>query len=547
MRILFVFACLAGYLEVGAQVDAVVPFTSSNLPIVVINTDGQSIMDEPKITATMGIIDNGAARNNVSDPYNNYDGKIGIEIRGSSSQMFPKKQYGIELRDELGEGVASSLLSLPEEEDWILFAPYNDKSLMRDALAYTLGRSLGGYAPRTKFCELVLNGAYQGVYVLIEKIKRDKNRVDINKLDPDEITGNNVTGGYILKIDKTTGGTGEGWVSTHKPPNASNQQILFQYEYPSAEDIVAEQKAYIQKYVTDFENALASDNFTDAVLGYTKFIDVNSFVDFLIMQELTKNVDGYRLSTFFYKQRESDGGKLVMGPVWDFNLGFGNANYCTGGDPNGFVLDFNSICAQDFWLIPFWWQRLLADEVFSSKVAERWAELRATKFKEEVIHGYIDSVATVLNAESQQRNFQAWAVLNKYVWPNYFIGATFHGEVDWLKGWVSARLVWLDQHMPFLVTATEQPLKTGEYVLAYPNPFSTSVNIDYKILNNEPVTVNVYDALGRTVKSAKLNHDSGGTYTYVWQSPNSDGIFYYSLQQGSKNIGKGKLVRSNFH
>jgi len=547
MRIFFVFACLVGYLEVSAQVDAVVPFTSSNLPIVVINTDGQSIMDDPKITASMGIIDNGAARNNVSDPFNNYNGKIGIEIRGSSSQMFPKKQYGIELRDDAGNGIASSLLSLPEEEDWILFAPYNDKSLMRDALAYTLGRSLGGYAPRTKFCELVLNGTYQGIYVLIEKIKRDKNRVDINKLDPDEIAGNNLTGGYIIKIDKTTGGTGEGWVSTHKPPNAFNQQIHFQYEYPDAEDIVAEQKAYIQKYVTDFENALASDNFTDAVSGYSKFIDVNSFVDYLIMQEVTKNVDGYRLSTFFHKQRDTDGGKLVMGPIWDFNLGFGNANYCTGGSPNGFVLDFNSMCAQDFWLIPFWWQRLLADEAFSTKVAERWVELRATKFKEEVIHGYIDSVATVLNVESQQRNFKAWTVLNEYVWPNYFIGATFQQEVDWLKAWVSDRLVWLDQHMPFLITATEEPADAEEYALAYPNPFSTSVNIDYKILNNGPVTVKVFDALGRTVKSVELIHDSGGTYTYVWQSANADGIFYYSLQQGSKNIGKGKLVRSNFH
>src|SRR5688572_1076543 len=150
-------------------------FTSSNLPIVVINTNGQTIVDDPKIVADMGIIHNApGVRNHITDPFNNYNGKIGIEIRGSSSQMFPKKQYGIELADVNGDGVEASLLDLPAEEDWILFAPYNDKSLMRDVLAYKLGRDQGRYAPRTKYCELVLNGEYMGIYVLIEKIKRDR-------------------------------------------------------------------------------------------------------------------------------------------------------------------------------------------------------------------------------------------------------------------------------------------------------------------------------------------------------------------------------------
>ncbi|HEX5167778.1 MAG TPA: CotH kinase family protein, partial [Cyclobacteriaceae bacterium] len=181
-------------------------FSSSNLPIIVIDTDNQPILDDPKIMASMGIIDNGAGeRNNLADPFNNYDGKMGIEIRGSSSQMFPKKQYGIELWDDASNGIDASLLGLPEEEDWVLFAPYNDKSLMRDVMAYKLGRDMGHYAPRTKYCEVVLNDQYNGLYVLIEKIKRDKNRVDINKLDPDEISGNSLTGGYILKLDKTTG------------------------------------------------------------------------------------------------------------------------------------------------------------------------------------------------------------------------------------------------------------------------------------------------------------------------------------------------------
>ncbi len=160
-------------------------FTSSNLPIVIINTNGFAIADEPKITADMGIIHNGVGvRNNLIDPQNNYNGKIGIEVRGSSSQMFPKKQYSIELRDGLGAGVAASLLGMPVEEDWVLFAPYNDKSLMRDVLAYKLARDMGRYAPRTRYCEVVLNGDYLGIYILMEKVKRDKNRVDIANLAP---------------------------------------------------------------------------------------------------------------------------------------------------------------------------------------------------------------------------------------------------------------------------------------------------------------------------------------------------------------------------
>lgn len=149
---------------------AQVAFSSSNLPIVVINTNGQEIVDEPKISADMGIIFNGpGVRNNLTDPFNNYDGKIGIEIRGSTSQSFPKKQFGFELLDEAGESVDASLLGLPAKDDWILFAPYNDKSLMRDVLAYRLAHDLDGYASRFKYCELVLNGQYHGIYVLLEK------------------------------------------------------------------------------------------------------------------------------------------------------------------------------------------------------------------------------------------------------------------------------------------------------------------------------------------------------------------------------------------
>ena len=213
------------------NLQAQVNLNSSNLPIVIINTNGNAIPDEPKVHAWMAIIDNGPEqRNNITDNANDYDGDIGIELHGSSSQSFEKKSYGIELRTPSDQDSATSILGMPKEEDWILHGPYSDKSLMRNALTYHIGRALGWYASRTRFCEVVINNDYKGVYVMAEKIKRDKNRVDISKLNPDEISGDDLTGGYIIKIDKFDGnnsGLGfESELSTAVCPFRRSKNIL---------------------------------------------------------------------------------------------------------------------------------------------------------------------------------------------------------------------------------------------------------------------------------------------------------------------------------
>jgi hypothetical protein len=521
-------------------------FSSSNLPIIVINTNGQFIADEPKITADMGIIDNGpGVRNTLSDPFNNYNGKIGIEVRGSSSQMFPKKQYGIELRDAAGIGISVSLLGMPAEEDWVLSAPYNDKSLMRDVLAYKMGRDLNRYAPRTRFCELVINGQYMGVYVLIEKIKRDKNRVDINKLDPIEISGNDLTGGYIIKLDKTTGNDKEGWFSSYPPPNRSgSQRIYFLYDYPKATDIVDAQRNYIQKYIADFEGTLLSATFTDPVNGYAKYIDVDSFIDFFIINEVSKNVDGYRLSTFLHKARDSDGGKLHMGPIWDFNLGFGNANYCTKGNPEGWVTNFNNLCNQDFWLIPFWWDRLYLDGAYRNKLAQRWQSLREGKFKTSTLLTYIDSVASVLNKESQQRNFQRWPVLGQYVWPNYYIGSSFEDEVNWLKTWVENRLNWMDINMPKLITGVQDKPLPFAVAMISPNPAGSQLSLQYELRQPGTLTFELIDLAGRSITAFSKSHSFPGSYQADLDlSHLSAGIYIYRFSNGSDFPVMGKLMK----
>lgn len=520
-------------------------FTSSNLPIIVINTNFQTIVDEPKITADMGVIDNGPGqRNNLTDPFNNYSGKIGIEIRGSSSQMFPKKQYGIELRDALGNGISAPLLGMPPEEDWVLFAPYNDKSLMRDVLAYKLARDLGTYAPRTRYCEVVINNQYQGVYVLIEKVKRDNNRVDISKLEATENTGDDLTGGYIIKLDKQTGNDNAGWTSSYPPPGRSgNQSIYFIYDYPDASKITSQQRNYIQQYMANFEGTLYGLSFTDPVQGYTKYIDVASFIDFFIVNEVSKNVDGYRLSTYLHKDKDSEGGKLNMGPVWDFNLGFGNANYCTQGNPEGWVTGFNSVCPQDFWLIPFWWSRLYQDKGYRSQLAARWTELRADQYSTPKILTYIDSVYAVLYAESAYRNFQKWPVLGQYVWPNYYIGSTFQDEVNWLKTWVTNRLAWLDNNMPSVITGMESESQPST-VTVYPNPFEREMQVEYTMQQPGTFTLHLFDPIGKSISVQSRYHQDPGTYHLALPTGHLQaGVYFYTAHPTPYTSVSGKIVK----
>jgi spore coat protein CotH len=321
---------------------------------------------------------------------------------------------------------------------------------MRNKLIFDLARDLGGYASRTEFVEVNINDNYKGLYVLMEKIKRNAFRVDINKLKIDENTGEDLTGGYILKIDKTTGISGgslnelNSFTSPHLPNNATmSQTIAFQYEYPKSEDITSEQRTYISDYVTQFENALASDDFMDPDLGYNAYIDADSFVDFFLLNELSNNVDGYRLSTFMYKDKNE---KLKMGPIWDFNLAFGNADYCEGGAYDVWAYRFNERCSEDYWLVPFWWDRLLQDPSFVAKVKTRWTALRGGVFAEGSIQSKLDGYMNTLDkAGALESNFETWAVLGMYIWPNNYIGESHAFEMGYMKSWIGNRLDWLDQ------------------------------------------------------------------------------------------------------
>lgn len=421
------------------------PENINELPLFKVNTNGNVIVDEPKVDAQLTILKNDVVFQET---------KIGIEFRGSSSQTFPKKSFGFETRNSNNEDVDVSLLEYPEEEDWILYGPYSDKSLIRNKLIYDLSRDMGRYASRSEFVEVDINNEYRGVYVFMEKLKRDGNRIDLNNLKEDENSGENLTGGYILKIDKLSasdfGGGNMGYTTTNSfksnylPLSATaSQEINFLYEDPSAEDITMEQKTYISTYVRNFENALASPQFQDATVGYQTFIDVDSFIDFFILNELSNNVDGYRLSTYLQKDKNK---KLQMGPIWDFNLAFGNANYCAGGATDVWAYKFNERCSADIWLTPFWWNRLLQDPDFVAKLKQRWGQLRGSTLSNNTILGKITDYKTALtNAGAIDKNFKKWDILSIYVWPNNYIGQTYDAEIVFVENWVKARVSWLDQ------------------------------------------------------------------------------------------------------
>lgn len=485
---------------------------SSNLPIIIINTNGQSIQDETRIMADMGIIDRGVGvRNTSSDPLNSFNGKISVETRGESAQLVPKKSYSVETQDASGKNLNVSLLGMPEENDWILYAPYNDKTMMRDVLAYKLGRDLGDYATRTRYVELSLNGDYQGVYVLMEKIKPDVNRVEVAKLRPQDITGNELTGGYILRVDKLDDNDYPDWIATPPVLPTGEKDIRFQYYAPKGNDLADAQRNYIKNYIQTFQTSLTRSDFADEATGFRHYLHVQSALNFILVNEIGKNVDAYVYSPYLFKAKDSDGGQLHFGPLWDFNLAFGNADFLVNAQ----------VASGWMWTDPYrmyWVRRMVQDPLFKSNLRCRWQELRNGFLTNTYFTNSIDSIASVLQ-ESQQRNYARWPILGTYVWPNYFIGQTYADEINFLKKWLLDRLAWMDADLAgdceLLVTAIQSEQGTGLKI--YPNPFDQSFTIT---MNTVPGVnkIQILDLLGREV----FTDNFSGT-EYQWQGNSKNG------------------------
>lgn len=417
-------------------------FTDSNLPIIVINVDQGSIPDEPKVLATMKIIYAGEGKRNlVSYQFDNskldYNGRIGIETRGSSSQSLEKKQYGLTtLKADNVSNNSVSLLGMSAENDWILSGLAFDASFMRDYLAFTLSRKIGQYAPNTKFCELVINGEYRGIYMLVEKIKVDDNRVNLAKLKPTDNAPPEVTGGYITKADKIAGVDASAW---------KIDGTDFVHEFPKADNVTPYQNNYIQSVFLDLESKSSNSHYT---AGYPSVIDIPSFIDFMIINELGSNVDAYQFSTYFHKDKNA---KLRAGPIWDSNLTFGYDLVHWGYDR----------CKTDVWQFsnvdnngPNFWRNLFNDATFKCYFAKRWHELTqpGQPLSETSLYALVDETAALL-AEASTRDHQKW---DDAIWTPLYrnippplgpLDPSLSAQVNLIKSFITQRIDWMTANL----------------------------------------------------------------------------------------------------
>jgi len=419
---------------------------SSNLPLFVIDGNNSRIHHSVPSIFKVSIIEPNENNESRLDMPPSYQGNVRIQIRGSSSLRFPKKQYKFTTLSPFGKNEDVSLIGMPKEHKWILYAPYSDKTLMRNYIAYKKIREINEkkyYAPRSRFVEVLklMHGKYnyEGVYLLVEKIKIDKHRVNIKKTK-----ANRITGGYILKIDKD------------EPENKHLQykeNKRFFYECPPPTELNSNQKLYISSYLRDFQKAIYSDDFnvSSSKNYYGKWIDVDSFVVHLLSREFFLDADTWMFSELIHKDSHQ---KLFLSTVWDFNLGMGNDNYNYKGYLKTFA--YKRFFHRTPYTISSWLKRLMSDPYFYSIVKTKWIELRKSIWSDKEMMGFIDATTLRLKYPAK-RNFQKWNdALGKFVWPNrqtctengeLIYCKTFEDTVEHdLKTWILSRSDWMDKH-----------------------------------------------------------------------------------------------------
>lgn len=438
-----------------------VKLTETNLPIVFVDVDGEMIDRDERITARIKVIDNQGRQLNYADTVSHrgqrvdYEGYIALRYRGNTSfDASSKKPYSFRTIDrpleEGGQKVKAAILGMPPDNNWAILAPYNDRSMMRDMLAFELSRPWMDYTPQGRYCELVLDGTYYGVYIITEVVSKGKNRLNLK--DPGT-QGDDLTGGYLMEVDRDEDIT---HLSKHNPVRSngsriSSRSIVFQYKSPDYEDMTEEQIGYINAQIDAMEDALASTQYRDAEVGYRRYLDPLSFADYQLAQEFGHNVDGYRLSAKFFKWRDSVDTRFKMA-LWDMNLAYGNSDYYNGWRTDTWVYQNNDQLYRegDYQLVPFWWYKLNSDSDYVDMLKQRWAQYRRANFAHDRIMALVDSIANVLTAhDAERRNSQAWPIWGQYVWPNKYVPISFDDELAYLKQWLSDRLQWMDSQLGF--------------------------------------------------------------------------------------------------
>ena len=427
----------------------------SNLPIVLLDSQGYDYSgdddprtDYPSQPVCSAMIEVGeSGRAGVLDEAQ-FVGRAGMNVRGASSKTWPKKQFKFETWDEEDNDRDVSLLGMPSESDWLLQAPYFDKTLMRNEFVFHWWRAMGYYSPRTRYVEVFLNPDpgepfgmqhYQGVYLLTEKIKRSAERLDLSRLDAGDVAEPEITGGYSVQATNLN----EDWVN--------GEGTRYKYVDPAEDELLPVQQAWLKDYIDAAEGSVYAANFADPEEGYAKYLDVPSQVDYDIMRELSRNTDG--ASAFFSIDR---GGKLKMGPLWDYNQALGLSSLGTSALGYGYeTFGWNGYYMRaGHWLA--WWNELDDDPVYQQAWNDRWVELREGVLSTDALLAKIDGGAAMLE-EAQVRNFEKWDILGVAVYvvngrtradPGDLSRDTYAKEVTFMRDWVEDRVVWIDSQVP---------------------------------------------------------------------------------------------------
>ena len=569
-----------------------------DLPIVFVDTKGECLDKNvtEKIPATMRVLD--GKTNSVADSAKGTLYDIGIKVRGQSSALFPKPGYGVEVRDEKGEGLDVSLFGLPPADDWVFHGPYVDKSMMRNALAHWLFRQAGHYSPRTKHFDLYINGVYRGVYVLIEKIKRGKYRVNVSKLKETDIAGDSLTGGYIWAFDKTgtnTGGAGSGPIEKEGFNTSDGLNVIL--HYPKKENIQKQQEDYLKKYLNDLEGLFKNGKNGQ---GYENYVDMTSALDYVLHEEVTNNADSYWCSFFLHKPKDKTDkngvkteGKVTLGPAWDFNLAMSNGSQPEngggnngggmwgggfgggfGGGGNGFgssgtsgwqiensqksgnggMWGMGSSLKAPNWLLGMW-----KDSHYQSELKKRWAELRSGVWHTKTLDVYLDSMKTYLK-NAADRNFKRWPNLGKSSGQNDadpqpmkycnsssgggfgmpmggYNATTWDGEFEHLRKKMKERMQWMDEQLGF-----KEPASPIAMAPVDPSIHEPDWQNDGKDKDSIPMGIR-YDDLSRLSPTnffvvignyLEINTDIGGKFALV--DLNGAVLYKTQIKAGTTNI-----------
>ncbi len=401
---------------------------TSTLPVLVIETYGRVPTITTMVAGNVALLEpvRGVAQFSNAPTLNL---RAGVKLRGSSTGGLSKSSFLVETWDEFGNPRNVEMAGLPEESDWVLYAPnIYDPIMIHNPFIHELSRQMGMYSSRTRFVEvfyqnrhgIISSNQYFGVYVLEEKIKIDKNRVDIEELDPEDLKPPAVTGGYLMKIDRTgpgeSGFPGGGTTVIYVDPEERQMRL------PARDP----QEQYIRNYFAAFGRALASANWRDPVAGYPAFIDIPSWIDFHVLEVLSGNVDAMVLSTYFHKPRN---GKITFGPHWDFDRALGSTD---GRDSNPRLWNTGPFFGTA------WWSRLFTDRDFWQKWVDRWQDLRQNLFAKPHLNQLIDRFTDELR-EAQPRENRRWRVPLR--------GGGYQGEIDLMKNWLSNRIDFIDRQM----------------------------------------------------------------------------------------------------